>query len=265
MAFAPKSADEIAALRRAGQLVAHTFRTIQPLIRPGVSLLDLDAAAEAFIREQGADPAYVGYRGFPKTICVAVNEGICHGIPSRKRLSSGDIVGIDIGVRLEGVYGDACVTYPVGEVSPKAKRLLKVAWNSLLVGLAAVKPGGHIGDIGAAIQGLAEPAGYGVVAEYLGHGLGRQLHEEGADVPHVGRAGSGPRMVPGMVFTVEPMINAGRPETQLLKDGWTVVTRDRSLSAQFEHTVLVTENGHELLSAGTVHPGELGIDLPQAA
>ncbi|MBB6097693.1 methionyl aminopeptidase [Deinobacterium chartae] len=246
-----KNSKEIEGLRKAGHLVAETFKLLEPHVKPGVSLLELDRIAEEFIRSQGAIPAYVGYSNgitpFPNTLCISVNEVICHGIPSPRKLREGDIVGVDIGVKLGGFYGDACYTYTVGSVSPATQRLVDTARECLEAGIREVKPGARIGDIGAAIQELAEGRGYGVVREYIGHGVGRNLHEA-PDVPHFGRRGTGTKLVPGMVFTIEPMINAGGYETEVLEDTWTVVTRDRSLSAQFEHTVAVTESGVDILT-----------------
>lgn len=242
-----KNKAEIEALRRAGHLVAQTFEVLAPHVKPGVSLLELDKMAEEYIRSQGAIPAYIGYRGFPNTICTAVNEGICHGIPSGYRLREGDIVGVDIGVKQEGFYGDACFTYTVGHVHPNAQKLVDTAKECLMNAIAEVKPGKRLGDIGAAIQELAESRGYSVVREYIGHGIGRNLHEA-PDVKHFGTRGTGIKLQAGMVFTIEPMINAGRAETAVLADNWTVVTADGSLSAQFEHTIVVTPTGFDILT-----------------
>jgi methionyl aminopeptidase len=249
--MALKTAREIELMRRAGALVAETFRVLGPYVVPGASILDLDKMAEEFIRSRGAEPAYVGYgprnNPFPATICASVNEVICHGIPSPRKLREGDIIGVDIGVKLGGVYGDACYTYTVGAVSPAVQGLVAGARASLDAALEVVKPGARLGDIGATIQATAEPRGYSVVREYTGHGIGHRLHED-PTVPHVGRAGTGLKLTPGMVFTIEPMINLGRPETKLLADGWTVVTADGKPSAQFEHTLVVTSSGYDLLT-----------------
>ena len=246
-----KSAREIELMRRAGALVAETFRVLEPYVVPGVSLLELDKMAEDFIRSRGAIPAYIGYgprnNPFPGTLCVSVNEVICHGIPTPRKLREGDIIGVDIGVKLSGVYGDACYTYTVGAVAPPVQKLVDTARDSLNAALEVVKPGARLGDIGAMIQAVAEPRGFSVVREYTGHGVGYRLHEE-PTVPHVGRAGSGMKLSPGMVFTIEPMINLGRAETKLLTDGWTVVTADGKPSAQFEHTLVVTDKGYDLLT-----------------
>lgn len=246
-----KSARDIALMRRAGGLVADTFRVLEPHVVPGVSLKELDSIAEEFIRSQGAIPAYLGYgphnNPFPATICASVNEVICHGIPDHYRLREGDIIAVDIGVKLGGVYGDACTTYLVGSVAPQVRKLVEATRESLQAALETVKPGGHLGDIGAAIQEVVEPRGFSVVREYTGHGIGRHLHED-PTVYHWGTRGRGMKMVPGMVFTIEPMINLGRPETELMPDGWTVKTADRKPCAQFEHTLAVTESGYDILT-----------------
>ncbi len=255
MASQIKSASDIAALRAAGQLVAATFARIADAIRPGVSLAELDQLASRYLQSRGAQPLYKGYRGkppthppFPGVICASVNREICHGIPDGRVLADGDIVAIDIGLKYKGFCGDACVTYPVGALTPRAGRLLKVTQECLRLGMAAAQPGRRLTDIGAAIQAHAEANGFNVVREWGGHGIGRNLHED-LSVPHVGPAGQGPVLRPGMVFTIEPMINAGRREWKLLDDGWTVVTADGSLSAQFEHTIVITADGPQILSA----------------
>ncbi len=242
-------------MRAAGQLVAETFARLGETIRPGVALCDLDRLAADMLASRGAQPLYKGYRGkppthppFPGVICASVNNEICHGLPDGRVLREGDIVAIDIGLKHKGFCGDACVTYAVGAVSQKAKNLLAVTEECLRRGIDEARAGRHLSDIGAAIQARAERAGYSVVREWGGHGIGRSLHED-PSVPHVGPARQGPVLRPGMVFTIEPMINAGGPEWKLLKDGWTVITADGSLSAQFEHTVAVTRNGPEILSA----------------
>ncbi|MDR6217641.1 type I methionyl aminopeptidase [Deinococcus soli (ex Cha et al. 2016)] len=246
-----KSAREIEIMRRAGALVADTFRMLEPFVKPGVTLKELDRLAEEHIRKAGAIPAYVGYgpknNPFPGTICASVNEVICHGIPDARELKDGDIIGVDIGVLLDGYYGDACTTYTVGQVSAEVQGLVDTTRESLKDALDLVKPGARLGDIGHAIQSLAEGRGYGVVREYTGHGIGKRLHEE-PTVLHYGARYTGLKLQPGMVFTIEPMVNLGRPETRLLADGWTVVTADGSPSAQFEHTVVVTAKGHEILT-----------------
>ncbi|GGM09457.1 type I methionyl aminopeptidase [Deinococcus aerophilus] len=246
-----KSAREIEAMRRAGALVAETFRVLDPYVKPGVTLAELDRIAEEHIRKAGATPAYLGYgpknNPFPATICASVNEVICHGIPGERALEDGDIIGVDIGVLMNGVYGDACYTYTVGTVSPEVQGLVDTTREALQAGLDVVRPGARTGDIGHAIQTLAEGRGYGVVREYTGHGIGKRLHEE-PTIYHHGVRYTGLKLQPGMVFTIEPMINLGRPETRLLADGWTVITADRTPSAQFEHTLVVTPKGHEILT-----------------
>jgi methionyl aminopeptidase len=248
-----RSRNEIEGLRLAGDLVARVFGMLSPRVRPGVGLDEIDRAAEDFLRAHGAGSPYKGYRPapsvppFPGTVCASVNEQVVHGIPSRRKLRGGDIVGIDVGASLGGWIGDACYTYPVGEVSPRAKRLLDASKECLEAGVAEVRPGGRLGDVGAAIQEVAEHNGYGVVRELGGHGVGRKLHEE-PHVEHFGRRGRGLRLREGMVFTVEPMINEGDREIRMLGDGWTVVTADGSLAAQYEHTVVVTAGGCEILT-----------------
>lgn len=249
-----KNAQEIARLRAANQLVAEIFAMLGQAIRPGVSLHELDQLAAAYIKRYGAKPLYLGYRGnppthppFPGVICASVNNEICHGLPNERILQAGDIVGIDIGLQLDGFCGDACVTYPVGEISPAVQRLLQVAEACLYVGIAEAQTNRHLSNIGAAIQTYAERHGYSVVEEWGGHGIGRNLHEA-PSVPHTGPARRGPRLRSGMVFTIEPMINAGGPACDLQADGWTVTTRDGSLSAQFEHTIAITLQGPEILS-----------------
>jgi len=243
------TAAQIAAMRKAGQLVAKTFTHLMPLVVPGVSTHALDSAAEQFIRANGATPAYKGYLGFPATICVAPNSVICHGIPSPTSiLHDGDIVGLDIGVILNGWYGDACITLPVGTISTAAQALLDVTAECLRRGIAAATVGNTLGDIGAAIQQHAEAHGYGVVREYTGHGVGQRLHQE-PTVHHVGKAKSGMALKEGMIFTIEPMINAGTHKAILdKKDKWTVRTADGNLSAQFEHTIAITATGTQILT-----------------
>ncbi|MFN2114480.1 MAG: type I methionyl aminopeptidase [Anaerolineae bacterium] len=254
MAIHYKNEREIAALREAGRLVALTFQELEAAIKPGAVLRDLDDLATEFIERSGAKPLYKGYQGsppshppFPGTICSSVNAEICHGIPDGRALREGDIVGIDIGLRLNGFCGDACITFPVGRVSSEARRLLDVTRECLDLGIAAAQPGRQLGAIGAAIQAHAEGNGFNVVRVWGGHGIGRQLHEP-PSVAHVGPANHGPVIKPGMTFTIEPMINVGTGDWEMLDDGWTVVTADGQLSAQFEHTLAITEDGPEILS-----------------
>ena len=248
-----RSKKEVEGLRRAGDLVARALILVRPHVRAGIRLIELDRIVEEFIRSEGEEPTYKGYQPspsvppFPATICTAVNEEIVHGIPGTRRLRDGDIVGIDVGATLGGWVGDTCYTYPVGNVSPQAREFLDVARECLEAGIAEVGPGKRFGDVGAAIQELAEYHGYGVVRELGGHGVGHELHEE-PHINHFGHRGRGMRFREGMTFTIEPMINAGTPKIHFLEDGWTVVTADRSLSAQYEHTVAVTSSGCEILT-----------------
>jgi len=248
-----KNKKEIARLRDAGKLVAETFEMLREYVQPGAKLSDLDRIAEEFIVKHKGKVLYKGYGGgygappFPGTICASVNEEICHGIPDDRVLKEGDIIGVDIGVRLHGWCGDSCITYPVGEISSESQRLLDVAEKALYVGIRAAKPNHHLHDIGAAIQDFVEAQGMSVVREWGGHGIGRELHEP-PSVSHVRMPTRGPKLRPGMVLNIEPMVNLGRYEWLQLDDGWTVITRDHSLSAQFEHTVVITPRGPEILS-----------------
>jgi methionyl aminopeptidase len=248
-----RSKKEIGRLRRAGDLVARALVLVGAHVRAGVRLSEIDRIVEEFIRSEDGKPIYKGYQPspstppFPASICTAVNEEIVHGIPGPRRLRDGDIVGIDVGATLGGWIGDTCYTYPVGEVSPRVGKLLNVARECLEAAISEVAPGKRFGDVGAAIQELAEHHGYGVVRELGGHGVGHELHEE-PHINHFGRRGRGMRFLEGLTFTIEPMINAGTPEIRFLEDGWTVVTADRSLSAQYEHTVAVTSSGCEILT-----------------
>ncbi|MCG6862803.1 MAG: type I methionyl aminopeptidase [Chromatiaceae bacterium] len=243
-----KTAEEIAKMRVAGRLAAQVLEMIDEHVRPGVTTGELDRICHAFIvNEQTAIPAPLNYRGFPKSICTSVNHQVCHGIPGNKRLKKGDIVNIDITVIKNGYHGDTSKMFFVGEPSILARRLAKVTQEAMRIGIAQVKPGARLGDIGHAIQSFVEEKQYSVVREYCGHGIGRDFHEE-PQVLHYGKPGEGMTLMPGMCFTVEPMVNAGKRYIKLLPDGWTVVTKDRSLSAQWEHTVLVTPDGHEILT-----------------
>jgi methionyl aminopeptidase len=246
-----KTPEDIARVRAACLVVHDVLDELARAAVPGVTTAELDRLAASGARARGATPAFLGYHGYPASLCISVNDEVVHGIPSARRvLRDGDVVGLDFGVVLDGFYGDAARTVPVGSASPDALRLLEAARDALLAGVAAALPGGHLGDIGAAIQALVEARGYSVVREFVGHGIGRRLHEP-PQVPNYGRAGSGKRIEVGLVLAIEPMVNAGAPEVALLDDGWTAVTADGSLSAHFEHTVAVTENGPEIL---TLHP-----------
>lgn len=244
-----KGPAEIEKMRVAGRLAAQVLEMIAPHVRPGVTTEELDRLCHDYI-VNGLDaiPAPLHYKGFPKSICTSVNHQVCHGIPGPKRLKKGDIINIDVTVIKDGFHGDTSKMFYVGQPSILARRLCEAAYECLRRGIAQVRPGAHLGDIGHAIQCYAEAQGFAVVREYCGHGIGRQFHEE-PQVLHYGQPGSGLELAPGMTFTIEPMINAGGREVRLLSDNWTVVTRDHSLSAQWEHTILVTETGHEVLTA----------------
>ncbi len=241
--------EDFAAMRRAGRLAAETLDHVTPRVRPGVTTGELDRIVDAFMRKHGGVPATLGYRGYPKSCCISVNHVVNHGIPSdEKALREGDIVNIDVTVILDGWYGDTSRMFLVGERIPvKARKLVDVTFEAMWAGIRAVRPGATLGDVGHAIQTVAEKNRFSVVRDFVGHGLGRVFHDA-PEVRHYGRPGEGLVLVPGMLFTIEPMINAGRPEVKILGDGWTTVTRDRSLSAQFEHTVGVTEDGVEVFT-----------------
>jgi len=248
MGIVLKSPAEIEAMRVAGQLAAEVLQMIRPQVQPGVSTEELDAICHRHITEvQQAIPAPLNYKGFPRSICTSVNNVVCHGIPGEKVLKDGDIVNIDITVIKDGWHGDTSKMFFVGEPSVRARRICDIAYQCMVAGIEIVRPGTRLGDIGHAIQRLAESNGCSVVREYCGHGIGRGFHED-PQVLHYGKPGTGEVLVPGMTFTIEPMINLGRRETRLMPDGWTVVTRDRSLSAQWEHTLAVTESGCEVLT-----------------
>ena len=242
-----RSSAEIERLARVNELVARVLAELKSLVVPGLTTADLDAVAEKRLGEAGAEPAFKGYHGYPATICASVNEQVVHGIPSKRALVEGDIISIDMGAKLDGFYGDSAVTVPVGRVSEEADRLLSVTEASLYEGLATVKPGARVSDIGAAVQAHVEAHGFSVVREFVGHGIGTKLHEE-PQIPNYGPAGRGPRLSEGMVLAVEPMVNLGRAAVKVLGDGWTAVTKDGSLSAHFEHTVVVTGSGCRILT-----------------
>ncbi|WP_408955523.1 type I methionyl aminopeptidase [Natroniella sp. ANB-PHB2] len=242
-----KSSREIDIMRKAGQIVAQTHAVLAEKIEAGITTQEIDQIAEEFIRAQGAKPAFKGYQGFPSTVCIAINEQVVHGIPSSRHLETGDIIGLDIGAVVDGYYGDAARTLPVGQVSEKAERLLTVTEESLFKGIEKVKVGNRISDISNAVQQHAEQAGYSVVRRFVGHGIGRNMHED-PQIPNFGSPGRGPRLKAGMVLAIEPMINAGGYEVETLDDNWTVVTCDGELSAHFEHTVAVTDSGFRILT-----------------
>ncbi|HVB89117.1 MAG TPA: type I methionyl aminopeptidase [Beijerinckiaceae bacterium] len=234
-------------MRRAGRLAAEGLDLLVGAVKPGVTTEELDELIFEFAMDHKAYPAALAYRGYPKSICTSINHVVCHGIPDQKPLREGDIVNIDAALIFEGWYGDSSRMYPVGEVSRRAERLVEVTYEALMRGIAAVRPGATTGDIGAAIQRFAEAERCSVVRDFCGHGLGRLFHDE-PNILHYGRPGEGVELKPGMLFTIEPMINLGRPHVKVLADGWTAVTRDRSLSAQFEHTVGVTQSGVEIFT-----------------
>jgi methionyl aminopeptidase len=242
-----RSQSEIAKLRRVNQLVARILAELRKTVAVGVTTKDLDHLAEQLVREAGAEPAFKGYHGYPATVCASVNEQVVHGIPSARALVSGDIVSIDMGAKLDGFFGDCAVTVPVGDVPETATQLLRVTEKALFQGIDVVKPGARVSDIGAAVQHHVEAYGFSVVREFVGHGIGTSLHEE-PQVANYGPAGSGPRLSEGMVLAIEPMVNAGRASVKVQSDGWTAVTTDGSLSAHFEHTVVVTREGTEILT-----------------
>ncbi|GIL04589.1 type I methionyl aminopeptidase [Betaproteobacteria bacterium PRO7] len=259
MPIAIKNAEDIAGMRVAGRLAAEVLDFITPHVKPGVTTAELDRICHDYmVNVQGTTPAPLnyappGYRPFPKSICTSVNHQVCHGIPGDRVLKNGDIVNIDVTVIKDGYHGDTSRMFYVGEPSIAARRLCEVTYECMWLGIEQVRPGAHLGDIGHAIQVHAEKHGYSVVREFCGHGIGRRFHEE-PQVLHYGKPGTLDRLVPGMTFTVEPMINAGRRDIKELADGWTIVTKDHSLSAQWEHTVLVTEEGYEVLTVSAATP-----------
>ncbi|HLJ66303.1 MAG TPA: type I methionyl aminopeptidase [Chloroflexota bacterium] len=247
MSVSLKSARELETMREAGRIVGNALAEMAQRAEPGMTTGDLDRIAERSIRSQGAEPAFPHINNFPGTACVSVNEEIVHGIPGRRRLREGDIVKVDVGAIYRGYHGDAAITVPIGTVSPEARQLITVTEEALAMGIRAAQPGAFLNDIGAAVEDYAERFGLSPVREYVGHGIGRKLHEA-PTVHHFRQAARGPRLQEGMTFTIEPMINVGSHETRLLGDGWTVVTADGSLSAQFEHTIAITADGPEVLT-----------------
>jgi methionyl aminopeptidase len=240
-------AGDFAAMHKAGQVTAAVLDALADVVRPGVSTEAIDVIAHDAIVAAGAIPANIGYRGYAHTSCISINHVVCHGIPGARTLKDGDIVNIDLTSIVDGWHGDSSRMYLVGNVSVKARRLVDVTYECLMRGIEQAKPGNRLGDIGHAIQQHAERHRYGVVRDFVGHGVGRVYHDA-PDVLHYGRPGTGPELKPGMIFTIEPMINAGRPDVKMLDDGWTAVTRDRSLSAQFEHSIGITETGCEIFT-----------------
>ena len=242
-----KSPRELEQLKRSNAIVAEVFERLKGMIAPGITTKELDQVAEEYILLKGARPAFKGYRGFPATLCISINEEVVHGIPSQRRLKEGDIVSLDVGANFVGYFGDAAITLPVGEVDPKAERLLEVTEKALYIGIEKAKVGNRLFDISYAIQSWVESHGFSVVRDFVGHGIGRDLHEE-PQIPNFGIPHQGPRLEKGMVFALEPMVNEGTSAVRVLSDGWTVVTIDGKRSAHFEHTIAIADDGAEILS-----------------
>ncbi|MBU1274263.1 MAG: type I methionyl aminopeptidase [Proteobacteria bacterium] len=245
--IALKTPDELELMARANRLVAQVLRAVKAEAKPGVSTARLDAMAEAMCRDAGAEPGFKGYHGYPYSLCCSVNDEVVHGFPRPEALREGDILSVDFGVVLNGFNGDAAMTIAVGQVSPEAKRLMEATERSLAAGVEKMRPGMRLGDVSAAIQAVVEDAGFSVVRQFVGHGIGRALHED-PQVPNFGKPGRGVELKPGLVLAIEPMVNAGGYEVKVLADGWTAVTADGKLSAHFEHTVAVTQDGPRILS-----------------
>lgn len=243
-----KTSNELTKMRKAGLITGGALVAAEKAIRPGMSTLELDKVIKNYIISHGAKPSFLGYGGFPASACISVNDTVIHGIPTAgEKLKEGDIVSVDVGAYIDGYHGDSAKTFAVGEISQEAKALMASTEESLYVAINMAKPGVRIGDISAAIQEYNEKRGFSVVREFVGHGVGANLHED-PEVPNFGRAGHGPRLMPGMVIAIEPMINAGRPHVKILNDGWTVKTNDKSLSAHFEHTIAITSSGAIILT-----------------
>ena len=242
-----RSKEEIGKLSKAAGVVKDLLNEIEDIIQPGVSTIDLDNFAEQYILDKGAKPGFKGLYGFPSTLCVSINDEVVHGVPSKRRLEDGDIIGIDVGSIIEGFYGDHAKTFPVGSISKQNQKLLSVTKECLLIGIEEAKPGNRIGDIGSAIQSHAESFGFGVVRELVGHGIGENLHEE-PQIPNFGLKGTGPLIKEGMCFAIEPMINLGSEQIYTKPDNWTVCTKDGSVSAHFEHTITISSDGAKILT-----------------
>ena len=243
-----KTSRELAIMKEACKISAGALQTVAKAVKPGVSTAELDRLAEEYIRSMGAKPNFKGYQGFPATACISINNEVIHGIPTKKRvLKEGDIVSVDLGAEYMGYHGDNAATFAVGEISDEAKRLMDATREALYEGIKAARAGGRIGDISNAVQSYVEERGFSVVRQFVGHGIGTHLHEE-PEVPNFGGAGHGPRLLPGMTLAIEPMVNAGKFGVKVLPDGWTTVTLDGSLSAHFEHTVLITTDGPQILT-----------------
>lgn len=242
-----KQPDEIDKARVSNRIVAEALSVLREKVRPGVTTRDLDKIAEGVAEKRGAKPAFKGYRGYPYSLCTSVNEEVVHGMPSNRVLVEGDIIGLDFGVYYQGLYGDAAITLPVGRVSEQAARLMQVTQQSLYSAIDQACDGNRLGDISAAVQETAETAGYSIVRDFVGHGIGKSMHEE-PQIPNFGKKGRGIELKKGMILAIEPMVNAGKYRVRILSDGWTVITEDGSLSAHFEHSVAITDNGPEILS-----------------
>lgn len=246
-----RSQEELRKLEEASRIVLETLDLVEKAVAPGVTTEELDRIAEAEIRRQGARPAFVGYRGYPKTLCTSINDEVVHGIPGKRTLREGDVIGVDCGAVVAGYYGDAARTLPVGRIDSGREKLLRVTREALMAGIAAARPGGHVSDIGDAVERVALVHGYGVVRDFVGHGVGTALHEE-PQIPNYGPAGKGSVLRAGMVLAIEPMFNLGRAEVSVDSDGWTVRTRDKSVSAHFEHTIALEQQGAVILGTGAV-------------
>lgn len=242
-----KQPDEIVKARASNRIVAEALSVLRSKIRPGMTTRELDRIAEGIVEKRGAKPAFKGYRGYPFSLCTSVNEEVVHGMPSNRVLIEGDIVGLDFGVYYQGLYGDAAITLPVGRISEKAAKLMQVTEQSLYAAIEQATDGNRLGDISAAVQETVESGGYSVVRDFVGHGIGKSLHED-PQIPNFGKKGRGIELKKGMILAIEPMVNAGKYKVKILADGWTVVTEDGSLSAHFEHSVAITEDGPEILS-----------------
>jgi methionyl aminopeptidase len=239
--------EDFPGMRKAGKLASQTLDMITEYIQPGITTNEIDQLCHEFIVKHGATPGPLGYKGYPKSVCTSVNHVVCHGIPGDKRLKEGDIVNVDVTVNLNGYYGDTSRMFSIGKVGVAAQRLMDITYEALMKAISILKPGITLGDIGHTIQSFAESKGYSVVRDFCGHGIGKEMHHE-PEVLHYGQPGQGDVLQPGFFFTIEPMINIGRPEVNVLPDGWTAVTRDRSLSAQWEHTLAITDNGYEIFT-----------------
>ena len=243
-----RSEDEVEVIRSAGNIIARTFEELSRHVRTGVRTKELDAIAREEILKRGGYPAFKNYRGFPANICASINEVVVHGIPSDRKLKEGDIISLDVGVKFRDYFADAAITLGVGKISEAAARLMSVTEKALYIAIESAVPGKRLSDISAKIQEHVESNGFSVVRSFVGHGIGAKIHEE-PEIPNFGRAGTGPRLEPGMVLAIEPMVNAGTYEVEIMEDGWTAVTKDRKLSAHFEHTIVITKNGSEILTA----------------